>query len=68
MAGILNLQLKLLLGDKKTNLKKVEHYIKFNSDKRFSVVWLSKLLSCSFLLMIDFPSMDSVYFLYPCYM
>ena len=38
MAGILNIQLKSLLGNKETNLKKVEHYIKFNSDKRLDLV------------------------------
>ena len=45
MAGILNLQLKLLLGDKKTNLKKVEHYIKFNSDKRLDLVVMPEFFS-----------------------
>ena len=38
MAGILNIQLKSLMGDKETNLKKIEHYIKFNSDKKLDLV------------------------------
>ena len=38
MAGILNIQLKSILGNKETNLKKIEHYIKFNKDKRISKV------------------------------
>jgi len=38
MAGILNIQLKSLMGDKETNLKKIEHYIKYNSDKKLDLV------------------------------
>ena len=38
MAGILNIQLKSILRDKETNLKKVEHYIKFNSDKKLDLI------------------------------
>ena len=40
MAGILNIQLKSLSGNKETNLKKVEHYIKFNADKKLDLVIL----------------------------
>lgn len=45
MAGILNIQLKSLLGDKETNLKKVEHYIKFNADKKLDLVVLPEFFS-----------------------
>ena len=45
MAGILNIQLKSLLGDKETNLKKVEHYIKFNADKKLDLVVLPENFS-----------------------
>lgn len=38
MAGILNIQIKSLMGDKETNFKKIEHYIKFNSDKKLDLV------------------------------
>ncbi|MBR1681046.1 carbon-nitrogen hydrolase family protein [bacterium] len=38
MAGILNIQLKSLPGDKETNLRKIEYYIRFNSDKRLDLV------------------------------
>jgi len=38
MAGILNIQIKSLMGDKKTNLKKIEHHIKFNTDKKLDLV------------------------------
>ncbi len=45
MAGILNIQLKSLLGNKETNLKKVEHYIKFNSDKKLDLVVMPEFFS-----------------------
>ncbi|MGN1125076.1 MAG: nitrilase-related carbon-nitrogen hydrolase [Candidatus Gastranaerophilaceae bacterium] len=47
MAGILNIQLKSLLGDKETNLKKVEHYIKFNKDKKLDLVVMPEFFSTS---------------------
>lgn len=49
MAGILNIQLKSLMGDKEINLKKVEHYIKFhkqkNKDKKLDLVVLPEFFS-----------------------
>jgi len=45
MAGILNIQLKPTLGDKEINLKKVEHYIKKNSDKKLDLVVLPEFFS-----------------------
>lgn len=45
MAGILSIQLKSLMGDKQTNLKKVEHYIKFNKDKKLDLVVLPEFFS-----------------------
>ncbi len=47
MAGILNIQLKSLSGNKETNLKKVEHYIKFNADKKLDLVILPEFFSTS---------------------
>ena len=47
MAGILNIQLKSLLGDKETNLKKVEHYIKFNKDKNLDLVIVPEFFTTS---------------------
>ena len=47
MAGILNIQLKSLLGDKETNLKKVEHYIKFNKDKKLDLVIMPEFFTTS---------------------
>ena len=47
LAGILNIQLKSILGDKATNLKKVEHYIKFNKDKKLDLVVLPEFFSTS---------------------
>ncbi len=54
MAGILNLQLKLLLGNKETNLKKVEHYIKFNSDKKLDLVVMPEFFPTN----IDFANKE----------
>ena len=45
MAGILNIQLKSLLGNKETNLKKIEHYIKFNSNKKLDLVVMPEFFS-----------------------
>ena len=45
MAGILNIQLKSLMGDKEINLKKVEHYIKFNKDKKLDLVVMPEFFS-----------------------
>ena len=45
MAGILNIQLKSLMSDKQTNLKKVEHYIKFNKEKPLDLVVLPEFFS-----------------------
>ena len=45
MAGILSIQLKSLMGDKETNLRKVEHYIKFNRDKKLDLVVLPEFFS-----------------------
>ena len=47
MAGILNIQLKSLLGDKETNLKKIEHYIKFNKDKKLDLVIMPEFFTTS---------------------
>ena len=33
MTGILNIQVKPIIGNKELNLKKIEHYIKKYSDK-----------------------------------
>ncbi len=45
MTGILTVQLKPTLGDKEINLKKVEHYIKKNSDKKLDLVVLPEFFS-----------------------
>jgi len=45
MAGILNIQLKSTIGDKEINLKKVEHFIKKNSDKKLDLVVLPEFFS-----------------------
>lgn len=45
MAGILNIQLKSTIGDKEINLKKVEHYIKKNADKKLDLVVLPEFFS-----------------------
>lgn len=47
MAGILTLQLKSIYGDKETNLKKVKHYIKFNSSKRLDLVVIPEFFATS---------------------
>lgn len=45
MAGILNIQLKPTIGKKEVNLKKVEHYIKKNSDKKLDLVVIPEFFS-----------------------
>lgn len=45
MAGILTIQLKSTIGNKEVNLKKVEHYIKNNSDKKLDLVVLPEFFS-----------------------
>ena len=45
MAGILNIQIKSLLNDKQTNLRKIEHYIKFNKDKKLDLVVMPEFFS-----------------------
>ncbi|MGN0018985.1 MAG: nitrilase-related carbon-nitrogen hydrolase [Candidatus Gastranaerophilaceae bacterium] len=45
MAGILNIQIKSLMGDKQTNLRKIEHYIKFNKDKKLDLVVIPEFFS-----------------------
>ena len=45
MAGILNIQLKPTLGKKDINLKKVEHFIKKNEDKKLDLVVLPEFFS-----------------------
>lgn len=45
MAGVLNIQIKSLAGDKETNLKKIEHYIKFNKDKKLDLVVMPEFFS-----------------------
>lgn len=43
MAGILTVQIKSVCGDKNVNLRKVEHFIKRNSDKNLDLVVLPEL-------------------------
>ena len=38
MAGILNIQINSLMGEKEVNLSKIEYYIKKNSDKNLDLV------------------------------
>lgn len=45
MAGILNIQLKPALGKKEINLKKVEHFMKKNSEKTLDLVVLPEFFS-----------------------
>lgn len=45
MAGILNIQLKPVLGNKDVNLRKVEHFISQNSDKKLDLVVLPEFFS-----------------------
>ena len=45
MAGILNIQFKPTIGNKEINLKKVEHYIKKNADKKLDLVVLPEFFS-----------------------
>lgn len=45
MAGILNIQIKPKIGDKDNNLKRVEHFIKINSDKKLDLVVFPEFFS-----------------------
>lgn len=45
MAGILNIQIKPTIGKKDVNLKKVEHFIKKNADKKLDLVVLPEFFS-----------------------
>ena len=45
MTGILNIQFNPTLGKKEVNLRKVEHYIKKNSDKNLDLVVLPEFFS-----------------------
>ena len=45
MVGILNIQFKSTIGNKEINLKKVEHYIKKNSDKNLDLVVIPEFFS-----------------------
>lgn len=45
MTGILNIQLKPVIGNKELNLKKVEHYIKKHSDKKLDLIVLPEFFS-----------------------
>ncbi len=45
MTGILNIQFKPTIGNKEINLKKVEHYIKKNADKKLDLVVLPEFFS-----------------------
>jgi nitrilase len=45
MAGILNIQIKSLMSDKEANLRKIEHYIKFNKDKKLDLVVMPEFFS-----------------------
>lgn len=48
MAGILTIQLKSTIGDKEINLKKVEHFIKKNCDKKLDLVVFPEFFSTGF--------------------
>jgi len=45
MAGILNIQIKSLSNEKEKNLKKIEHFIKFNKDKQLDLVVMPEFFS-----------------------
>ncbi len=45
MAGILNIQINSLLGEKEVNLSKIEYYIKKNSDKKLDLVIMPEFFS-----------------------
>lgn len=45
MAGILNIQIKPFIGKKELNLKKVEHFLKKNEDKKLDLVILPEFFS-----------------------
>ena len=45
MSGILNIQIKSELGNKKANLEKVENIIKNNSDKKLDLIVMPEFFS-----------------------
>lgn len=45
MAGILNIQINSLMGEKEVNLSKIEYYIKRNSDKNLDLVIMPEFFS-----------------------
>lgn len=45
MAGILNIQINSLMGEKEVNLSKIEYYIKKNSDKNLDLVIMPEFFS-----------------------
>lgn len=45
MTGVLNIQISPNIGDKKSNLEKIEHYIEANSDKKLDLVVMPEFFS-----------------------